>query len=391
MNHVRSRDRLKSLLALCSLLVLGPGIAAACGDDGDDGEPSDSATLPRTAFVYVKFVRSSVGHIYSHDLATGKSTLITKLDDDGTTGTASPQIAMSPDRRWIAFRALFRPNDKDKADGLAKPSIWKVSVDGKHFARVTDPLPNPNNITCTTDAQCVKPMTCILSLKRCAPKHFTIGLSAPTWSADNKTIWTALSQTWTSGSSIAGGAVLASVPATGGALQTYYQGNTGCALTIYPAAHPKEGSIAAIHSVCSGGVPGLYKYGMPPTAKPARMFSSSTVGVEQGPVAWMPDGSVIYFSASAMWDLDNDGTAETQGSGIVGLQIKDSKLGGLLPPLKTGSLYSGIAIAPSGTQMAACIFDSNAQTYKIYLLDSSNTKTPFSELITDGKSCNPSW
>ncbi len=184
--------------------------------------------------------------------------------------------------------------------------------------------------------------------------------------------------------------MLASVPATGGTLQTHYAA-TGCAQTTHPAAHPKQASIAAIHSVCSGAVPGLYKYSMPPSGKPKQMFTSSTVSAELGSITWMPDGSFLYFYGSAKWDLDGDKVPETTGYGIVGLKVATGELTGLLPPLKTGSLYSGIAMSPSGNEMAVCVFDSKASTYKIYLLDAKNKKTPFSELIGDGKSCRPSW
>lgn len=390
MPHARKTHTwLAFLLALLLALV----VAAACSDPDEDGEPDPGSItpLPKTAFVYIKYPRASnVGHIYSYDLATKKDTLISKLDDNGITGTSSPDVALSPDRRWIALRAFFRPEAKDTSGGLTIPSIWKLSVDGKLFKRLTAPIPNPNTITCTHDAQCPKPMTCLLYLKRCAPQHFTIGLSSPTWSADNKTIYTALSQHWTSAGKMAGGAVLASVPATGGTLATHYTA-TGCAQTTNPVAHPKQGTIAAIHSVCSGGVPGLYKYGMPPTSKPTRMFSSTEVSAELGTMAWMPDGSFLYFNANAKWDLDGDKVPETTGYGIVGLKVSTGELGGLLPPLKTGSTYSGIAMSPTGNEMAVCVFDSNAKTYKIYLLDAANKKATFSELIGDGKSCNPSW
>lgn len=378
------------LLSLSTLLLFA---VAACGDDDPNGEPSpDSITpLPKTAFVFNRYVRDTAAHLYSYDLATKKTTLISKLDDDGTIGT-NPSIALSPDRRWVAFRALFRPDAKDKAEGIAIPSIWKVSVDGKHFKRLTDTIPNPNKLTCENDSQCPKPMTCILSLKRCAPAHFTVGLSTPTWSADGKTVYTSLSQTWTSGSSIAGGAVLASVPATGGTLKTHYVGSSDCVLTIYPSAHPSENSLAAVHSVGGGCVPGLYRYALPPTSKPTRIFSSATVGVQQGPITWQPDGSAAFFLGDTTWDLNNDGTPETQGWGIVGVRIKDGALSGLLGPLATGKSYFSYDISPSGNEMAVCIFDSKASTYEIYLMDAADPKkVTFKQLTSGGKSCYPSW
>ncbi len=180
-NMPRPHLRPKWLIIPCAALLLTFTVTCSDPDEGDEPNPSSITPLAKTAFVYIKYPRgSNVGHIHSYDLATKKDTLITKLDDNGTTGTASPQGTLSPDRRWIAFRAFFRPEAKDTSSGLAMPSIWKVSVDGKHFKRLTTPLPNPNTITCTHDSQCPKPMKCLLYLKRCAPKHFTIGLSSPT-------------------------------------------------------------------------------------------------------------------------------------------------------------------------------------------------------------------
>ncbi len=54
---------------------------------------------------------------------------------------SSNVVALSPDRKWIAFAGPFRPNEAvveaERATGLPATSLCAVSVDGQRFVRLT--------------------------------------------------------------------------------------------------------------------------------------------------------------------------------------------------------------------------------------------------------------
>lgn len=84
------------------------------------------------------FIRSAAGDkkksLYAYDLKIRKARLIT--DFEGSTIQAD--MDLSPDRRWVAFSALgFRLDATDEQSAVINHHLWKVSVDGKHFVRIS--------------------------------------------------------------------------------------------------------------------------------------------------------------------------------------------------------------------------------------------------------------
>jgi Tol biopolymer transport system component len=122
----------------------------------------DLQPLSENTLVFKRFVRKDssggqVFHLYTYDTVSKKETLLSNLDDTGTHGTDPlGHMAISPDRRSIAFAALFRPTQADLDTGLIAlaEAIWTVSADGQVFKRLTPPF-DDGAPRCTADAECV--------------------------------------------------------------------------------------------------------------------------------------------------------------------------------------------------------------------------------------------
>jgi Tol biopolymer transport system component len=350
----------------------------------DQQTPSQAIQpLANTAFVYIRYVRSGgIGHLYTYDLATKRSQLISQLDDDGQRGTTlTRHVDLSPDRRWVAFSAVFRPSGGDQE--FLTEALWVVSVDGKHFRRVTEPLSDPHKIKCNTDADCVSPSECNLQKKVCIPRNFTTHISGPQWTYDGQTLFTAVHQNWMSGTQLEGGSSLASVPSSGGVLQIH-PNTSGCAFVSMPSPHPKQGKLAAIHSLCRGGSRnGLYAYNIPPNQFSA--FFEANIGIKSTRPVWNPLDDIIYFMGDAQWDTNVSGIA------LGGYNFSTKQIGYLIPPLPQHQTFGSFDVSPDAKYMAVCIFDSQKVRNSIYLLDSTNQQNPWYELLTEGDNCHPSW
>lgn len=344
--------------------------------------------LSASTFLYIKYPgNDGVGHVYAYDWNTKKSRLITDLDGK----TKTPSISVSPDRKWFALRAYFRPNDTDLKQGILVPSLWVISVDGKLFRRVTEPILNSNTsgASCTVDSQCASTGWCNVSIGKCSLRNFSIGLETPRWSRDGKTLWTVQSQYWSQGTKVTGGGVLASVPVSGGVLKTYNT-NSGCAQVSNISLHPKEDKLVAIHTSCTSGKPGLHIYDIPPTT-PTQLFFQADVSVALGTTVFFPDGAGVLFLANSSWDTNNDKKPDLNGIGIAAFDLGKKQLAAILPPLQTHLSYTDMTLSPDGKQIIMCIFDSQKTTNNLYVLDATNKDKPFQPIIEDGKSCNPSW
>lgn len=383
-------------LGLVLLLMVGVFVSACGGGGGNNNSNNNGNTitnepidpLPATSFLYIKYPSSnSVGHVYAYDTVKKESKLITDLDNK----TETPQISISPDRKWFAMRAAFRRNETDLQQGISIPALWVVSVDGKQFRRVTEPILNPNlkGAECTVDSQCPSTGHCNTAIGKCGLRNYSIGIGTPRWTNDGKTLWTNYSTYWSEGTKITGGSVFASVPVSGGVLDIATS-SSGCQQVTHVAVHPKENKLYGIHTVCTGGKEGIHSYDIPPT-NGTQLFFQENVSVALGTLVMVPDGSGMLFLANTAWDTNNDKQPDISGIGIAGYDFKEKTLGAILPPLKTGLAYTDMTISPDGSKLAICIFDSGASKNNIYLLDFTNKENPFQPLIEDGQSCAPAW
>lgn len=383
-----------NVLVVVGLLCCGGLSACGGGGGSNNGNSNNGTTLPvepleTTKFLYIHYPNAGdgVGHVYVYDTTTKQSSLVTDLDKT----TKAPQISLSPDRKWFAMRAVFRPNETDLKQGISIPSLWVVSVDGKQFKRVTEPILNSNlqGAACTIDSQCPSTGHCNTSLGKCGLRNYSIGLGTPRWSNDGKTLWTNMSTYWSEGTRITGGSVLASVPVSGGVLDLH-NGSSGCQQVTHVTVHPKEDKLIANHTVCTSGKEGLHEYAIPPKDG-TQLFANPNLSAALGTLLYVPNGSGVIFLANTAWDLDNDQKPDTQGIGVAGYDFKEKTFGALLPPLKQGLAYQDMTMSPDSSKLVVCIYDSNANTNNLYQLDFKAQKDAFQPLIEDGKSCNPTW
>ena len=365
------------------------GSTAEKNNNTDTSKPPAPITaLAADEFVYVHYPKNDgVGHIKIYDLKTKTARLVTDLDNK----TKTPSVSLSPDRKWIAFRASLRPNAEDLKQGITIPAYWVVSVDGKQLRRVTETIPNSNNTnaTCQSDVECATTGYCNTALGRCSLRNYSIGLGRPAWSADGKTLWGVLSTHWSEGTRLTGGSSLFDVPVSGGIINIHTN-TSGCAQVTHISTHPTQNKLVSVHSVCTSGKPGLHMYDLPPKQS-TQVFSNPNISAELNTTAWLPDGSGVLFVTSTTWDLDNDGKADTSGIGIAGYDLNTKQFSAILPPLKTGTFYSNFTVAPDAKRLLVCIYDSTNNRSDIYVLDTTNQAEPFKALIEDGKSCDPSW
>ena len=126
----------------------GGSQTAAGGTGGAQAGPLEPLS-PRTFVFSRSFPRKKDGEgfdravqLFAFDVESRSETLVSKLDDDGT----NPNIPVSgpslaPDRKWLAFGSqTFRFTAADRVPGVKSGALWKVTVDGRQFERLTPPF-----------------------------------------------------------------------------------------------------------------------------------------------------------------------------------------------------------------------------------------------------------
>lgn len=223
----------------------------------DPGTVDDVAPLPASTFVYSQFVARgdhNVSHLYTFDLQTQQPTLISQLDDDIGRGVRITGLALSPDRRWIAFTAgTFRTTTADLKWGFINPSLWIMKVDGSGLRRVTVPSPIPLNQTgaCGATAECTGGALCIQN--QCTLMNFVVDYAHPVWALDGQSIFFSDSRFWESivPPYVYGGSFTVSVPTAGG-LQSG-PSFPSCEFNAPFALKPDGKTITIDHKTCSSG------------------------------------------------------------------------------------------------------------------------------------------
>lgn len=258
-----------------------PAIGLSPGPDQPMGDASGLAALPANSFVFSKVIRRAspagwYSHLYAFDMLSRQERLISTLDDDGVTGASLTGIAVSPDRRWIAFTAEnFRREGAEKelmSDAVA--SLWLISVDGVQFRRLAPPL--------ALDETCVVDDTC--------RKGFSSKMYHPTFHPDGAMVYYShntirplatgdFAYSWR----------LARVPISGGP-PSFLTEPAGCSNPAAPSIHPSGRSLVAVQS-CGDGL-GLYERNLDPVSLRDALFRGRLGSV---PAAWTRDGTTAFF------------------------------------------------------------------------------------------------
>ena len=138
-----------------------PGLRCSGGqclaESGGTASPIDP--LPHSTFVFFRYSLGPTNawtyQLWALDAVSKSERLISRLDDALVPGEllVGHGLALSPDRRWVAFAAFFRPSDHpaDRSLGRYTKMVWKVSVDGKQYVRISPPLEDPRTplLRCT--------------------------------------------------------------------------------------------------------------------------------------------------------------------------------------------------------------------------------------------------
>jgi hypothetical protein len=170
--------------------------------------PSVSEPLPETTFAFFRDVREGTtwkaSHLYSIDLNTKAERLITTFPESG--GTGGPIItglAVSPDRRQIAFgSAHFRPTIEDKLRPFQAGMLWAVSSDGRTFTRLTPVITEDYHLGDRCGAgvgSCGYGESCDPDPgggHRCVRPNLRVSYGYPAWSADGKTVFFSQTMSW---------------------------------------------------------------------------------------------------------------------------------------------------------------------------------------------------
>ena len=145
------------------------GGATAAGGSGPS-EPATITPLPANSIAFVRGkhwpeTKAWTAQIWALDLDTKAETLITDFDNKYPLSILTGPIALSPDRRWVAFSGFYRPASFIFEAFVSL--IWKVSVDGKQFVRLTA-AEDPRG-TCDANTACRGPavMNCLAG--KCMP------------------------------------------------------------------------------------------------------------------------------------------------------------------------------------------------------------------------------
>jgi hypothetical protein len=353
--------------------------------------PTSITPLPPTSFVFARYTEERTGQIYLYDIQTQQERPLLTLEGKGA---ESPQLAISPDRKWIAMIAYYKPTASEIATGYKIPSIWKIAADGTYIQRLSQPIPVPaEEGSCVTKLDCNVPKVCNAK-GRCQFDALRFQLTQPQWSGDSKTIWTSFGQFYTGVAGLTGGLRPASLSAEGGTLQIYNT-TASCQIVGYSNIHPTSNRVVAVHGVCQGATPsGLFAYNTPPQGAGEELLANTpNFDISLATPIFTLDGSGLLFKATTDWDTNNDGQPDTRGEGIIAASLQSGQLNGLLPPPGDGIAYDSFALSPDGNRIAACLANYNQRIYNLIIADFTvqNPQDFIKILSRDGKSCMPTW
>lgn len=296
--------------ACCLVAVALLTLIAGCPAPSSDavGAGNSASTLPETSFVYAQEVRHGVHHIMAFDLDTQTTTVVSSLDDDGSSGTRVQSLAVSPDRAWIAFTAYFRvdPDILVGASGMPTEPIWVVSADGKVFRRISPPLPAPATRACTLDIDCTpQGEICDRFYKHCGLRAASRTMSVESFTPDGAALVLRFSQSgFNTSGLVVGGSSVFTVSAAGGAPTGAIDVNGTCPVAVPGDVH--DGQLLVMRGVGIAPIcarDGVYKVPYPPagTGEPIVLGDPGiAVNFDVSDVAprWAKDGSGLLFAGT---------------------------------------------------------------------------------------------
>jgi hypothetical protein len=311
-------------LVCTSGTCLSTSSPAAPSDPAPSGQATSSSdpTLSSSAFVFWKRFRrvdppaqpgrrsypEYACHLYAYDLATRTERLISNLDDDGVNpnGGCGNPMAVSPDRRWIAFPSFtFRRTSDDSPPNIRTNILWGLRADGKELKRLTPKLPEDYELgsVCAANGGCPADKHCGVG-GRCRKLGFRVGYGDPVWSRDGQTIYLGEGQNSECNLNNAGTAraiylcnYVNVLPLTNGVFGQWASPYYRCLYAVPLALHPQKDTLLVYRAECFNSAPGLFEFSTAPQASPRDLRSLPDVpGTPTGlDAAWLPDGSGLLL------------------------------------------------------------------------------------------------
>jgi hypothetical protein len=291
------------------------------GSGSGSGGTTNAAPLPPTTFVFATAKALGQSKLYSYDVLSRTTTTVSDLDGHATV----EGVALSHDRRTIAFTGMFRAEQSDVDLGYPADMLWIASSDGTTFKRVTPTLPKQTPLPGSS---------------------YMVTMESPVWSPDDASIFIALGQVWINGTTIGGGTIISRVAATGGFPTAWSPGNAGCQHNG-PVDFSADGSAVFRRDICyPASNNGLYRYAGGSVTQLVQNDSLT------GKPELLPDGAGVLVP--------------TYG-GLAAIATPSGTMQGIIAPPVAGARFEEVAMDPAGRYIATCVIAGS--TRNLYLLD----------------------
>jgi hypothetical protein len=375
---------------------------AGAGSGGSSGSPLPPAVLGITELVFERRLPRGtragdhVAHIYAMDVNSRTERLLSNLDDDGQRTGALHGLAVSPDRRRIAFASkAFRATAEDSKFGFSSGAIWAVDASGNDFQRLTPPYDSQVRDAgpCTRDSDCAELYTC--QMARCVRATFGMGYSAPVFSSDGTKVFFREAWSWFDerGGTINAVFLQSWVRIASGARPTDL-GLPSCKGQQPLARHPSTGSLLIFRATCAGPQtdPSWFTEWTPDgTHRAVHRDDTGRIPLTQDNLpyaAWLPDGSGFYYVSVGEPNSKGNPRSSKQG-----LSLWTASGGGksVYAPGADSTDVDGVTVMGNGTVIVELArFAGATDTHDLYQLDPQSGQAT-TQLTQGGNNHHPTW
>lgn len=349
---------------------------------------SDVTPLGPNELIFIKEVSDDADQIYAFNVTSRTERRISALDDDG--GDEIGSVALSPDRKLIAFASYYRLDPATiPDDAFPTEAIHLMSVDGKYLGQLSPPIPGPPTNSCTTDADCIDGYVCF-DFGRCSEPRPTASLFGLSWAPDQSAVWFEVSSFQWQQSGVVGGTRIGWATMDGDV--DINVGGTACSLVGDPTPRPGGEHVAALHSVCNTESSGLVLYSNPPSGPPMVVLDEADIDFDlnSGSMDWVSDGSAVALTGGGVFYDENNNSIF--GDVVIYVDVIAAELRILTDVIVDADL-TGVAISPDDKKLVFCDHRvvNEEHLYDLWLIDSEATPPDPVKITGDGKSCYASW
>jgi len=335
----------------------------------------------------------STARLYAYDVDRREERLITDFGDTSVMREGS----ISPDRRWFVFSAWGFRLDEVDVKAIYQQHLWRVSVDGKQFVRLTHPL-MPMDESCPVgEPGCMRARVDAVFSRDGAMIYYSLGTF---WENHSTTCsssadcggWAQCIQGFCRGSQLEGGTGLSRISSDGKGLDDPITGLNACGFDSDPAFSHSGDSLLYVASICFGGGSGVHlKH--EPFDQGADTFLVSADSIYGSP-AWFTDDTGFLYVDSCRFDEDQDGTDETRGWCLLSYDMTSGESRTLLrPPAGAGgsdNVFLIMGFSPNADRSKVVLSVNHPQgTVNLFLLNLATDE--LEQLTTTNDAYGPVW